>query len=90
MHLQTAGVLADLFLVFSSENLPDHCQHLAYVPLDEEVDSFWNAMELSIGKQVNDLCFALILNPDNVLISMHPFCSRYTTIPCSQKKWTFL
>ena len=83
-------MLADLFLVFSSENLPDHCQHLAYVPLDEEVDSFWHAMELSIGKQVHSQIIPLICHCVGILNSSLLICSRYMRTRCSQKKWIFL
>lgn len=44
----SAAVLSDLFTLFDIGNLPDHLKELAYNPLDEDVDTFWNGIENAI------------------------------------------
>lgn len=44
----SAAVLSDMFTLFNLENLPEHLKDLAYSPLDEDIDIFWNGIEQAI------------------------------------------
>ena len=44
----SAAVMSDLFVLFNLESLPEHLKDLAYSPLDEDVDVFWNGIEQAI------------------------------------------
>jgi cohesin complex subunit SA-1/2 len=44
----SAAVMSDLFTLFNVENLPNHLKDLAYSPLDEDIDIFWNGIEPAI------------------------------------------
>ena len=44
----SAAVLADLITIFSEKSLPLHLKDLSYLPLDEDIDAFWNGIEKAI------------------------------------------
>jgi cohesin complex subunit SA-1/2 len=44
----SAAVLADMITIFSEKSLPLHLKELSYLPLDEDIDAFWNGIENAI------------------------------------------
>jgi len=50
--MQSAAIMADVFTVFSSNTLPEYLKEVGYSPLDEDIDTFWNAIEHGITRPV--------------------------------------